>query len=191
MNNAFKPYNIAFTLADWDFTTNDAWANYSQEYSMKSALHQGTYADLNLYFLSEYGIGTNTIGICYLPNRSPTRYQQQIDGCTVRIETLPGGSSRNYNTGLNAVHEVGHWFGLLHPFTSGNCNTDGDGIPDTPFQATYTGGCPTRKDSCPNRPGLDSIHNYMDYSWESCKREFTPCQGSVMVQTWDALRAGK
>lgn len=36
----------------------------------------------------------------------------------------------------------------------------GDGIDDTPQQATESYGCPVGKDSCPGLPGLDSIHNY-------------------------------
>ncbi|KAH8624570.1 hypothetical protein IG631_21309 [Alternaria alternata] len=31
-------------------------------------------------------------------------------------------------------------------------------------------------DSCPDQPGLDSIHNYMSYSADYCRYEFTPGQ---------------
>lgn len=40
----------------------------------------------------------------------------------------------------------------------------GDYCDDTPQQGTSTTGCPVGKDSCPSRPGLDPINNYMDYS---------------------------
>lgn len=71
-----------------------------------------------------------------------------------------------YNEGKTAVHEVGHWFGLLHTFEGLSCDsTDrGDFVDDTPQEMTPTEGCPTGKDSCPGDMGLDPIGNYMDYS---------------------------
>lgn len=69
MNNAYAPLNVAFNLVDTDFTTNNAWAaagdSSSAELAMKRALHQGSYADLNLYFLSDLGGGL--LGFCYFP----------------------------------------------------------------------------------------------------------------------------
>jgi hypothetical protein len=42
---------------------------------------------------------------------------------------------------------------------------EGDLVDDTPAQWEVTnGGCPIGKNSCPDQPGLDSIHNYMDYA---------------------------
>jgi hypothetical protein len=55
--------------------------------------------------------------------------------------------------------------GLLHTF-EGGCKGSGDYIDDTPAQAGPTLGCPVGRDSCPKQPGLDPIHNYMDYSFE-------------------------
>lgn len=71
-----------------------------------------------------------------------------------------------FDEGKTAVHEVGHWFGLLHTFQDQTCaSTDrGDYIDDTPQEATPTDGCPVGKDSCPGSPGVDPIGNYMDYS---------------------------
>ncbi|KAG9021388.1 hypothetical protein FS842_006627, partial [Serendipita sp. 407] len=67
--------------------------------------------------------------------------------------------------------------GVYHVFDDlqRSCD-DTDYVSDTPAQKTPTNGCPTSKDSCPTKPGLDSIHNYMDYSYDPCMNAFTPGQ---------------
>ena len=52
-----------------------------------------------------------------------------------------------------------------------------------------TGGCPQGKDSCPDQPGLDPIHNYMDYSYDTCYTEFTPGQVARAQDAWLLYRA--
>ena len=40
------------------------------------------------------------------------------DGCNVLAGSMPGSPNAvlGYDRGKTAVHEVGHWFGLLHTF---------------------------------------------------------------------------
>jgi hypothetical protein len=61
-------------------------------------------------------------------------------------------------------------------------------VDDTPVQAAPTSGCPLGADTCPDAPGLDPIHNYMDYSYDSCYTQFTPGQAARMVESWTAYR---
>lgn len=129
------------------------------ETEMKQALHQGSYSDLNLYFLSDMPDGL--LGFCYFPVSDPSTSDRTVDGCMNLADSLPGGSASNYNLGMTAVHETGHWFGLYHTFQGSSCTGEGDSVADTPMQRTPTTGCPSSQDSCPNSPGMDSIHNYM------------------------------
>jgi len=109
-----------------------------------------------------------------------------IDGCSVLFSTAPNGTEINYNLGRTVTHEVGHWMGLYHTF-QGGC-FGGDDVDDTPAQSSPTSGCPVGRDSCPTVDGLDPIHNYMDYSYDSCYEEFTYGQAVRMRSAWDEYR---
>ena len=76
------------------------------------------------------------------------------------------------------VHEVGHWVCLRHPFDGDIfCNFDLDYVTDTPIELEpELGSCVEGLDSCPDQPGLDNIHNYMDYTSDDCRYLFTPGQ---------------
>lgn len=193
MNSRYSKMGVTYTLVSTDFTVNDAWASASDgssaEYSMKSALHKGTYADLNLYLTSDLGGGL--LGFCYFPESAPSSDDKILDGCICLASSMPNAGATNYQQGLTAVHEVGHWFGLYHVFQGSACSGAGDSVSDTPIQKTATSGCPSSQDSCPSQSGVDSIHNYMDYSYDACMTEFTAGQISRATSLYDQLRAGK
>lgn len=108
---------------------------------------------------------------------------------------MPGSPApiSGYNEGKTAVHEIGHWFGMLHIFQGNTCApTDGgDYIDDTPQEGVSTIGCPKGKDSCSRTPGLDPINNYMDYSTDACYTQFTPDQQARMISMFQMYRAGE
>ncbi|KAL9586605.1 MAG: hypothetical protein Q9212_000800 [Teloschistes hypoglaucus] len=127
---------------------------------------------------------------CKSITRAPTSYTD--DGCNVLLASMPGGGLQDYDQGKTAVHEVGHWFGLMHTFQGMTCASGdaGDYIDDTAQEATSTSGCPAAKDSCPGSPGLDPINNYMDYSSDVCYTGFTPQQQQRIVDMWGKTRKG-
>ena len=99
-----------------------------------------------------------------------------LDGVVIDWRSLPGGSLRSFDRGFTGVHEIGHWFGLLHTFENG-CAAPGDGIADTSPEAVATDGCVIDKDTCEGG-GPDPIHNFMDYSDDRCMSEFTAGTGA-------------
>ncbi|KAG8963158.1 hypothetical protein FRC03_003359 [Tulasnella sp. 419] len=132
-------------------------------------MRKGGPQDLNVYTVSLAKAGL--LGYATFP--ASYRDKPSDDGVVLCSYTVPGGSLGGYNTGKILVHEVGHWIGLYHTF-QGGCEGNGDEVPDTPAEETPASECKPR-DTCPS-PGIDSIHNHMNYTPDSCRTEFTPGQ---------------
>jgi hypothetical protein len=181
---------LSFQLAGVTYTDNVDWFNAkpagTHEHAMKRALHQGGPNALNFYSTTAAAY----LGWAYLPEIVTKPGQAYLDGVVIDWESLPGTSTRyagQYDQGETATHEAGHWLNLEHTF-EGGCNAKGDFVDDTPAQKVPTRGCPVGKDTC-SEPGLDPIHNYMDYSYDSCYTEFTPGQVQRMRDAWLYYRA--
>lgn len=196
MNQMYNNYSISFNLINTTWTVSDAWGvGAGNDMSdMKTALRQGDYSTLNIYFMTNLTGGI--LGTCSMPTNissdAPSSYTD--DGCCVNAGTMPGGPIYGYNEGMTAVHETGHWLGLFHVFENYSCTGDGDYIDDTPMQSVSTNGCPTApppQNSCPDSPGYDSIHNIMDYSDDACYEGFTGDQQQRMQAMWGQYRQGK
>jgi len=162
----YSPSGISFALSKTTRTTNAAWfsgvgPDEQAQTDMKNQLREGDVATLNVYTVGfETGSGSGLLGYATFP--SDYESAPKDDGVVILYSSLPGGSTTNFSEGRTLTHEVGHWLGLYHVF-QGGCSSEGDMVSDTPPQSKATSGCPSGQDSCPGG-GVDSIHNYMDYS---------------------------
>ncbi|KAJ5792196.1 uncharacterized protein N7503_008174 [Penicillium pulvis] len=216
LQDAYEDSAIQYRLQGVTHHVNDVWAQDGDDMAMKKALRRGSYRTLNVYFQTDLqaspgqagraehraagqsnDLSSSVLGFCTLPdpsvNATSPRADYVKDGCNILAKTMPGGSLDLYNRGGTAIHEIGHWNGLLHTFQGESCSASnpGDYIADTPQQSTPTDGCPAQKDSCPDSAGLDAVHNFMDYSSDVCYDNFTPGQMNRMRNMWATMRQGK
>lgn len=168
LNTAYASTPFRWTLKDIDWTVNTKWEpdyNNVKDYDMKKTLRKGDYRTLNVYIMKDW-----SGGYAVLPQKVTRGDRNFIeDGVVLGPDALNGSDHPVYNQGKVLAHEAGHWNGLLHPF-QGGCTSPGDYVDDTPYEDMVSFDinklCPAGRDSCPDLPGLDPIHNYMDYTSE-------------------------
>ncbi|KAJ4024714.1 hypothetical protein NW752_003264 [Fusarium irregulare] len=192
LNKYYNPLDFSFKVVKTNRVINESWTSPvgtpvepSTEDDLRAALRQGSYKDLNLFFVRSMP----PLGKCELPIPNPTKQDVINDGCIMRPGE-PGEVPPNFT--LTTVHEVGHWLGLDHTFENG-CEYPGDYVDDTPYEADPFGfdGCPEKdRNTCPDKPGLDPIDNIMNYVSPHCERmRFTPGQTDRMHMLWKKVRA--
>ncbi len=166
------------------YTTNNTWFQDGGAYWNTLAWDTNRYVNVYTNLASGY--------FGYVPDWPQGGIVgQKLDRIVVWWEAVGKAATSGWpqNLGRTLTHEVGHYFGLDHPFVFGcpsasACYTNGDLICDTNPQSSETFGCPGSKSTC-GTP--DSIHNYMDYTDDPCMWEFTPEQTNRMrctIQHW-------
>ncbi|OLT38058.1 hypothetical protein BJF79_28015 [Actinomadura sp. CNU-125] len=175
--------DVSFDLRGIGRSDNADWFWYPEQYeqSYKPRLRKGGKGTLNLYSAYIEGdlLGWSTFPWSY-------RNDPKMDGVTINYGSMPGGHIDQYNRGFSAAHETGHWLGLYHTFQDG-CGGEGDRVADTPAERDPANGCPEGKDTCWAR-GDDPIHNFMNYSYDTCMTSFTRGQGDRVHKVWAAYR---
>ena len=183
------PTRFSFRLASFERVRNDRWYHAGMDSkadrNMRRELHRGDASELNLYVLSPQ---TDNRGVVLGWSSAPWQVKDDLalDGVTVHEDSLPGGGLLFYDRGDTAVHEIGHWLGLLHTF-EGGCSEPNDLVEDTPAEAEPSTTCDAEKDTC-SLAGTDPVHNFMDYAEDACMDMFTPGQVSRMTDNWLAYR---
>ena len=205
---------FGFSLAGTDRTDNATWfemsAGSSQEVAAKTALRKGDAKTLNIYTADSHFIEPDGDKVRVSYGTFPWSYKSDPirDGVVLNVSHMPPGGVAvnpgdpslvgNLSLGDVAVHETGHWLGLYHTFQgyredeadtqiASGCDGSGDFVSDTPAE-DRPALCQPGLDTCPSE-GQDPIHNFMDYTGDVCKTEFTQGQVSRMEEQWTAYRA--
>lgn len=138
---------------------------------------------------------TSLLGFAYLPSDAAG---QPFDGLCIGYDCFgtTGTAAAPFNKGRTATHEIGHYFGLLHPWGDDNsvCGTtaNSDGVADTPATNNPYSDCPafpSNLNACTNTTNGSMFMNYMDYVNDACMAFFTAGQKVVMQNALNGPRA--
>lgn len=180
LNQGFAGSGISFYLFSVNRICKTAWTkvdSFAEGLDILEALNTRAEHVVSVYVVDDSSnLGGDILGLAI----GPTAFHESnlLKFIFITKVALPGGDDL-YQEGEILIHEMGHYFGLEHTFENG-CNPPGDEVDDTPYEAAPSWDCPVGQDSCPDDPGEDPIHNYMNYTDESCISEFTPGQRARM-----------
>lgn len=176
------------------YSDNTAWFNTDPFASLayEAVMQQLAWDPANYLNLYTWNLGPFLLGrVTLFPWESGVNTYR--DGVLIHYQFFGDGQGAQ-GTGRTTTHEVGHYLGLYHVFSDEQlcsfsaapaCYTDarGDLICDTEPALDPAFGCPTNLNSCApplGTPAVDPVRNYMNYSDDTCMREFTPEQARRM-----------
>lgn len=124
-------------------------------------------------------------GYAAFPGGTPT-----LDGINIRGDLISNIGTAATNSGWGnfkgryLVHELGHWFNLIHIWGDAHCGNDF--VADTPPAEASNSGCPTfphnPSNSCSGSNANGEMYtNYMDYTNGPCLNMFTAGQVARMT----------
>jgi hypothetical protein len=176
---------------------------YSQSY-LNSTIKPVTQWDPERY-LNIWVVGFNStlLGFASFPEMSGLtgitnpETNAARDGVVIDAKTVYGcGETEGEFRGRTLTHEIGHYLGLRHIWGDGSVTVDGntiscgspdapdtcacsldDFVTDTPNHGRANYDCPSGRTSCNSN---DQITNYMDYTDDTCMRQFTQEQKDRM-----------
>lgn len=134
------------------------------------------------------------LGFAYLPSAAGFA----DDGLCIGDQFFgnTGTATAPFNKGRTATHEIGHYFGLLHPWgdDGSTCGSvfNSDGVADTPATNDPYSGCPTfpnNTNACTTTANGSMFMNYMDYVNDACMAFFTNGQKTIMRNALNGPRA--
>lgn len=142
--------------------------------------------DTNAYLNIWVGnISTGVLGYAHLPNAN---VEEDEHGLVIGYSYFGETSHPQYGNGKTAVHELGHYLNLKHPWGLGNCDQNNDFVEDTPASENAYSGIPVHpQESCGT---VDMFMNYMDYVDDTAMVMFSIGQADRMQFALNYYRGG-
>jgi len=148
------------------------------EYGGKAAWNTDDY--LNIW------VGPITPGVLGYSLPPINSIEPEEEGLVVGTNFFGETNHDQYGGGRTAVHEIGHYFNLKHPWGIGGCSSD-DYVSDTPVsESAYYGSPEYPQISCETS---DMFMNFMDYVDDSVMVMFSAGQGVRMANALTIFRS--
>lgn len=129
-------------------------------------------------------LSSTVLGYAYTPTASNVGNGEH--GVAIGYPYFAQSGHEFYGMGKTAVHEVGHYLNLKHPWGAGNCDFYNDWVEDTPVsEEAYYGNPVHPQASCES---VDMFMNYMDYVHDSSMVMFSQGQADRMNFALDYYR---
>jgi hypothetical protein len=185
LNSASTVTPFRFVLKGRAEVHNHEWydpdLDLSRQLAIRKSLHVGDVRTLDIVVPSH----AQAAGVSFSSFPGQAAGDPKADGVSLGESVLRTSVDA---FGPTLVHEVGHWLGLLHTFSTCAADDQGDQVTDTPASERVEPGQGDDLDTCPDLPGNDPTHNFMTY-YPTGPYEFTPGQVARMAQQWATYRA--